>query len=76
MRSSKIALLTFGMIMLTSSVIISNQAYAGNEVEVGGLPVPINESEVLNEIAQQYSLLLIPVISAIGIGAFLVKRKY
>jgi len=74
MSIKKITMLALGMIMLTSSVFVAEQAFA--QGEVGGLPVPISESEVLNEIAQQYSLLLIPVISAIGIGAFLVKRKY
>ncbi len=73
MSISKIAMLTFGMIMLASSVLISNQAYA--EVAVGGLPPPVNESEVFGELAQQYSLWLIPSISAIGIAAFLIKRK-
>ncbi len=77
MSISKIAMLTFGMIMLASSVLISNQAYAGlnAEVPVAGLPVPINESEVFGELAQQYSLWLIPSISAIGIAAFVIKRK-
>jgi len=73
MKSSKIALLTLGMVMLVSSVLVSNQAYAGEPL--GGLPVPINESEVFGELAQQYSLWLIPSISAIGIAAFLIKRK-
>jgi len=81
MSISKIALLTFGMIMLVSSVLISNQAYAGtpnqnNELHVGGLPLPVNESEVFGELAQQYSLWLIPAISAIGIATYLVKRKF
>jgi len=74
MNISKIAMLSFGMMILASSVLISNQAYAG--AEVGGLPTPINESEVFGELAQQYSLWLIPSISAIGIAAFLIKRKY
>jgi len=74
MSISKIAMLTFGMAILASSVLISNQAYAG--VTVGGLPTPINESEVFGELAQQYSLWLIPSISAIGIAAFLIKRKF
>ena len=74
MSISKIAMLTFGMMILVSSVLISNQAYAG--IEVAGLPVPINESEVFGELAQQYSLWLIPAITAIGIGAYLVKRKF
>ncbi len=78
MSISKIAMLTFGMIMLASSVLISNQAYAGtpNQELVAGLPVPINESEVFGELAQQYSLWLIPSISAIGIATYLVKRKF
>ncbi len=66
-------MLTFGMVILTSSILLSNQAYAG--LPVAGLPVPINESEVFGELAQQYSLWLIPSISAIGIAAFLIKRK-
>jgi len=74
MNISKIAMLTFGMILLTSSGFVAEQAFA--QGDLGGLPVPINESEVLNEVAKQYGLLLVPVISAIGIGAFLVKRKY
>ena len=73
MSISKIAMLTFGMVILTSSILLSNQAYAG--LPVAGLPVPINESEVFGELAQQYSLWLIPSISAIGIAAFLIKRK-
>ncbi len=115
MSISKIAILTFGMAILASSVLISNQAYANipttcegclvelnlcndtpdqcqdqfnfclisNQifecfppVAVAGLPVPINESEVFGELAQQYSLWLIPAITAIGIGAYLVKRKF
>ena len=74
MSISKIAMLTFGMAILASSVLISNQAYAGDPV--GGLPTPIIESEVADELAQQYALWIIPAISAIGIGAFLVKRKF
>ncbi len=80
---SKIAMLTFGMAILASSVLISNQAYAGLEPPIGdvtspvaGLPVPINESEVFGELAQQYSLWLIPAISAIVIATYLVKRKF
>ncbi len=90
MSISKIAILTFGMAILASSVLISNSVYAPSHIDggtvspplgdvtstVGGLPTPINESEVFGELAQQYSLWLIPAISAIGIGAFLVKRKY
>ncbi len=85
MSISKIAMLTFGMIMLASSVLISNPVYAPSHIDggtvpppqpVGGLPTPINESEVFGELAQQYSLWLIPAISVIGIAAFLVKRKF
>ncbi len=74
MSISKIAMLAFGMVILASSVLISNQAYAG--AEVGGLPTPINESEVFGELAQQYSLWVIPAISAIVIATYLVKRKF
>ncbi len=74
MSISKIAMLTFGMAILASSVLISNQAYAG--IEVAGLPVPINESEVFGELAKQYSLWLIPTLSAVGIGAYIIKRKF
>jgi len=82
MSISKIAMLSFGMVILASSVLISNQAYAICHITepcdpvVGGLPSPINESEVFGELAQQYSLWLIPSISAIGIAAFLIKRKF
>jgi len=120
MSISKIAMLTFGMAILASSVLISNPVYAPNHDQggtfptscedcffdlqtcelnagsnqiaydlcyanffdckvlfcpVGGLPLPINESEVFGELAKQYSLWLIPSISAIGIAAFLIKRK-
>jgi len=94
MSISKIAMLTFGMIMLVSSVFISNDAFATvHDIcpdgyfydlvltvcikipKVGGLAVPISESEVFGELAKQYSLWLIPSISAIGIAAFLIKRK-
>jgi len=79
---SKIAMLTFGMAILASSVLISNQAYAICHITepcdpvVAGIPIPVNESEVFGELAQQYSLWLIPAISAIGIAAFLIKRKF
>jgi len=42
---------------------------------VGGMSVVVPESELYGELAQQYSLWLIPAISAIGIGAFIIKRK-
>ena len=77
MSISRIAILTFGMAILASSVLISNPVYAlENGIAVGGLPSPINESEVFGELAQQYSLWLIPAISAIAIGTYLVKRKF
>ncbi len=75
MSISKIAMLSFGMVILASSVLISNQAYAGLPTAVGGLPTPIDESALYGELAKQYSLWLIPSISAIGIAAFLIKRK-
>ncbi len=43
---------------------------------VGGLAVPVSESQLYSELATQYSLWLIPVISAIAIGTYLVKRKF
>ena len=42
---------------------------------VGGMSVVVPQSELYGELAQQYSLWLIPAISAIGIGAFIIKRK-
>ncbi len=78
MSISKIVMLTFGMTILASSVLILNQAYAGGDMTstVGGLPLPVNESEVFGELAQQYSLWVIPAISAIVIATYLVKRKF
>ncbi len=75
MSISRIAVLALSLSMLISTVLVSNVATAGNG-PVGGLPTPINESEVFGELAQQYSLWLIPAISVIGIAAFLVKRKF
>ena len=43
---------------------------------VGGLAVPVSESEVYGELATQYSLWLIPTLSAVGIGAYIIKRKF
>ena len=56
---------------------ISDQAFAGsNEIRpVGGLLEPVPESELYGELAKQYSLWLIPTLSAIGIGAYILKRK-
>jgi len=77
MSISRIAVLALSLSMLISTVMVSNDAYAGtNEREVGGLPVPLDESAVFGELAKQYSLWLIPAISAIGIGTYLVKRKF
>jgi len=42
---------------------------------VGGMSVVVPEAELYGELAQQYSLWLIPAVSAIGIGAFIIKRK-
>jgi len=42
---------------------------------VGGMSVVVPQSELYGELAQQYSLWLIPAVSAIGIGAFIIKRK-
>ena len=75
MSISKIAILTFGMVILVSTVLISNQADAGLITSVGGLPSPVDVSALNGELAKQYSLWLIPTISAIGIAAFLIKRK-
>ncbi len=88
LRIKKIGLLLLSMTVLVTSVILSNQAYAGvgaaveNGVPVkppttvGGIFEPVNESEVFGELAKQYSLWLIPAISAIAIGTYLVKRKF
>jgi len=49
MSISRIAILTFGMAILASSVLISNQAYAGIEPPLGdvtrpvaGIPIPVD----------------------------------
>jgi len=42
---------------------------------VGGLAVPVSESQLYGELATQYSLWLIPTLSAVGIGAYIIKRK-
>jgi len=69
--------------MLISFGLTSNQAFAGiGDIEltpiqpVGGLLEPVNESEVFGELAKQYSLWLIPTLSAVGIGAYIIKRKF
>jgi len=43
---------------------------------VGGLVVPVSESQLYGELATQYSLWLIPTLSAVGIGAYIIKRKF
>jgi len=43
---------------------------------VGGLAVPVSESQLFGELATQYSLWLIPTLSAVGIGAYIIKRKF
>ena len=75
MNISKTAMLTFGMFVLVSSVLISNQAFAGTPA-VGGMPVPVDVGALNGELAKQYSLWLIPAISAIGVGLFVLKRKF
>jgi len=75
------------MTVLVTAGFVSNQAFAGVEAAdengvpvppttVGGIFEPVNESEVFGELAKQYSLWLIPAISAIAIGTYLVKRKF
>ena len=76
MSIGKIVILALGMVILTSSVFVADQAFGQqNGVPVGGLPLPVDESALNGELAKQYSLWLIPSISAIGIAAFLIKRK-
>jgi len=78
----KTAILLLSMTVLVTAGFVSNQAFAGQLVNdlngqpVGGLLEPVNESEVFGELAKQYSLWLIPAISAIAIGTYLVKRKF
>ncbi len=43
---------------------------------VGGIAVVVPESELYGELTKQYSLWLIPAISAAGIGAYIIKRKF
>ncbi len=81
----KTAILLLSMTVLVTAGFVSNQAFAGvldNDLNggtpttVGGIYEPVNESEVFGELAKQYSLWLIPAISAIAIGTYLVKRKF
>jgi len=77
MNISKIAMLTLGMFVLVSVGLISNQAFAGSPGEtVGGMPVPVDAAALNGELAKQYSLWLIPAVSAIGVGLFFLKRKF
>jgi len=75
MNISKITMLALSLSMLLSTVLVSNDAYAG-ERTVGGLPVPLDESAVFGEFAKQYLVWLIPAITVVGVGAVLIKRKY
>ena len=75
MNISKITMLALSLSMLLSTVLVSNDAYAGNG-QVGGLPVPLDESAVFGEFAKQYLVWLIPAITVVGVGAVLIKRKY
>ena len=43
---------------------------------VGGISVVVPDSVLYGELAQQYSLWLIPTISALAIGVYIVKRKF
>ncbi len=85
MSIKKTAILLLSMTVLVTAGFVSNQAFAGDPGSgngviigqpVGGLLEPVNESEVFGELAKQYSLWLIPAISAIAIGTYLVKRKF
>ena len=83
-------LLTLGL-MLFITPIVANQAFAGISEcppgstlpfpeclrqPVGGLVSPLPESELYGELMKQYSLWLIPTLSAIGVGIFVIKRKF
>jgi len=85
----KLALKTIGIVIFSISVLVSfgltsNQAFAGigdnGELTpiqpVGGLANPVPDSELYAELATQYSLWLIPTLSAVGIGAYIIKRKF
>jgi len=81
------AIAILSILVLISFGLASNQAFAGSlggggggvippTTTVGGIFEPVNEAEVYGELAKQYSLWLIPAISAIAIGTYLVKRKF
>jgi len=74
MSISKITMLALSMSMLLSTVLVSNDAYAGLPT-VGGLPVPVDESVLFGEFAKQYLIWLIPATTVVGVGAVLIKRK-
>jgi len=75
MSISKITMLALSLSMLLSTVLVSNDAYAGLPT-VGGLSVPVDESVLFGEFAKQYLIWLIPAITVVGVGAVLIKRKY
>ncbi len=91
MKIAKIGVLLLSMTVLVTVGFVSNQAFAGEECPpgyiyvgnfpcvkikpVGGLAVPVSESQLYGELATQYSLWLIPTLSAVGIGAYIIKRK-
>jgi len=83
----KIGILLLSITVLMTSVFLIEQVFAGSiggggggvippTTTVGGIFEPVNEAEVYGELAKQYSLWLIPAISAIAIGTYLVKRKF
>jgi len=75
MSIRNIAMLTIVTALFASSVFVADQAFAQGQGQVGGLPLPVDVSALNGELAQQYSLWLIPSISAIGIATYLIKRK-
>ena len=70
-------ILSLGLFSMLLLVPIADQAFAGVEIRpVGGLLEPVPESELYGELAKQYSLWLIPSITAVGIGVYIIKRKF
>jgi len=59
-----LALVSFFSIAIVMAIIIIN---------VGFL---VSDSQLYGELATQYSLWLIPTLSAVGIGAYIIKRKF
>jgi len=92
MSIEKTGILLLSMTVIVTAGFVSNQAFAGETCEpgftwvdgkgcvrieaVGGLAVPVSESQLYGELATQYSLWLIPTLSAVGIGAYIIKRKF